>query len=78
MDREESVGTIEWLLKTRKYTEQERNHIIDLANKTWGAIYDKTERKFKRRVFTCPLVGNTIYNKFYAVVPDHEEENYAM
>ncbi|QQO38468.1 hypothetical protein VPG01_110 [Vibrio phage VPG01] len=77
MDKQTSIGIIEWLLKTRKYTEKERNQIIDSTNNQWNTIYDKTERKFKHRVFTCPLIG-AAFNNFYVVVPDHEEENYAM
>lgn len=48
MDKKETVGILENLLKSRKYTEKEQNQIIDLCNKQHNTIYDKTEKKFKR------------------------------
>ncbi|QCQ57663.1 hypothetical protein ACHELOUS_66 [Vibrio phage Achelous] len=77
MDREESVGTIEWLLKTRKYTEQERNQIIDATNKTWGTVYDKTDRKFEKEE-TYGQYGLILRRWYENVVPVCEEKSYAM
>lgn len=77
MDKDTSIGTIEWLLKHRNYTENERNHIIDLTNKKWNTIYDKTERKFKSQTIFHQF-GIILHKAYHVVIPDHEEENYAM
>ncbi|AUG85079.1 hypothetical protein FDJ19_gp072 [Vibrio phage Ceto] len=77
MGKEESIGTIEWLLKTRKYTEQERDHIITMACKNWGLLYDKASKKFKYE-FHIHQFGLTLHKAFYDLIPENEEENYAM
>ncbi len=77
MGKEESVGTIEWLLKHRTYTEKERDQIIAMACKKWHLFYDKATKKFKYE-FHVHQFGITLHKSFYNLIPENEEENYAM
>lgn len=77
MDKKESIGTIEWLLKTRKYTETERNQLIDMVNEKWSTVYDKTRRKFQKEC-TDGMYGLIIRRWYEDIIKESEEKNYAM
>lgn len=49
----DALGHIEWLLRTRTFTEAERDRILDLAMQGNDMIiYDKSERKFRKKVIS--------------------------
>jgi hypothetical protein len=73
----EDIGKIEWLLKTRTYTEKERNSIIDLVTRKSNIIYDKEEKKFMYEVLIHKF-GLNINSWLEEVVPSDEEKEYAM
>ncbi|QIG60689.1 hypothetical protein VPT02_113 [Vibrio phage VPT02] len=77
MDKVESIARVENLLKSRKYSEKERNHIIDLTNKRWGTIFDKSRNKFQEE-FTIHQFGIILSRNYYDVVNRSEREQYAM
>lgn len=77
MDKKESVGTLEYLLRARKYTEKERDQIIDLCEKQHGTIYDKTRGKFQRRC-TYSQYGITLRSWYEDIIKKCEEKNYAV
>lgn len=77
MGKKESIGTIEWLLKTRKYTEKERNQIIDLTNKQWNTTYNKTDKKFEKQE-SYGQYGIILRRWYEVIIRKCEEKNYAM
>lgn len=77
MDRKQSIGMIEHLLKTRTYTEQERNHIIDMTNKQWNTVYNKTDRKFQR-CGSDSMYGLTLRRWYEDIIRGVEEKNYVV
>ncbi|BBL19277.1 hypothetical protein KIT04_108 [Vibrio phage KIT04] len=77
MDKIESIARAENLLKSRKYTEFERNRIIDLTNERWGTVFDKSRGKFQEE-FTIHQFGIILSRSYNDVVNRSEEEQYAV
>lgn len=77
MEKKESVGRIEQLLRTRKYTDKERDHLIDITNKQWGTVYNKTEKKFEKER-TYGEYGLIIQRWYENIVRRCEEVNYVV
>lgn len=77
MDKEESIGKVEHLLRTRKYTEFERNRLVDLTNEKWGTIFDKSRGKFQQASHIHQY-GITLYKRYYDVIPENEEDDHVV
>lgn len=77
MEKKDSIGFVEQLLRNRKFTPKERNHLIDITNKQWGVVYNKTTRKFENER-TYSEYGLIIRRWYENVVRVCEERNYVM
>lgn len=77
MDKKESVGRAEHLLRTRTYSEYERNRIIDITNKQWGTIFCKSTGKFQNQC-TYGQYGLTLRRWYEDVITKQEEDKYVV
>lgn len=63
------IKSIEFKLNTLKYSDAERNRIIDLTNKEYNLIYDKTRKKFQNQL-TISKYGIILHKSLSDVVKD--------
>lgn len=52
---------IQFKLASLKYTENERNYIIDATNKAYKLVYNKLENRFVTMYVSSPFAGRSFY-----------------